>query len=212
MRDYSRFDKYLDSLYDDIYPQPVDAGHTEWAEDALDWCLPSLDIDTVLDVGCGTGFCFDKLTSLGFTYSGITASHEDYEEANKFGRDVTLGDMTYLTCLDDSVDLILARHVLEHSPFPIITLMEWRRVSKKYLLLITPAPDYWSYAGKNHYSMAEIGQLKWWLHRAGWNVLTRNDLLTSDELYSKHAPTWNPEDVRVVEYRLLCEKTEPKKE
>jgi len=213
MRDYTRFDEYLDQLYQDIYPQPEDVGHTEWAEDAISSFLSQpLNISTVLDVGCGTGFCYDKLNSLGFTYVGVTASYEDYHEAKRHDRNVTLGDMTYLRWPEDSIDLIFARHVLEHSPFPIITLMEWWRVSKKYLFLIAPAPDYWQYIGKNHYSMANWEQLNWWLSRSGWKIDKAEILTTKHDLYSKHNPTWSKNNVRDVEYRLLCRKVEPIKE
>jgi len=214
MRDYSRFDTYLDRLCQDIYPQPEDAGHTAWAEDAINWGLDRPhNIKSILDVGCGTGFCSDIFTDMGFMYSGITASNEDYQEAKRLERNVTLGDMTYLTWPDESFDLIFARHILEHSPFPIITLMEWWRVSKKYLFLVAPIPDFWQYIGKNHYSMAELTQLTWWLNRAGWQLVAIDTFTTASELYQKYnPPCWGPMEIKDVEYRSVWTKVEPKKE
>lgn len=207
MRDYTRFNEYLDCLMGDIYSQPEDAGHTAWAEDVIDEFIVGLeDCKSILDVGCGTGFCSDKLTALGFTYVGITASAADQGRALHLKRNVRLGDMTYLPYDGKAMDLILARHVLEHSPFPIITLMEWWRVSKKYLLLVTPAPEYWTYAGKNHYSVAEREQLGAWLHRAGWSIIRESMFMTTDKLYQEYNTEWNQNFVKCVEYRLLCEK------
>ena len=63
---------------------------------------------------------------------------------------------------------MFARHALEHSPFPILSLMEWHRVSKQHLVIVNPNPDYWGWAGRNHYAVANLTQLKFYLERAGW--------------------------------------------
>ena len=213
MRDYSRFDGYLNRLCEDIYPQPADDGHLAWAECAIGHLRDDLgDMKTVLDVGCGTGFCSDVFQELGLVYKGITASPEDRRQAKKNNVCVSLGDMTYLPNSDGSIDLVFARHVLEHSPFPIITLMEWWRVSRRYLYLVAPAPDYWGYAGKNHYSVAGKAQLEWWLNRAGWQISGYKTFTTKDEMYIEFNPTYNQANVRDVEYWLLCEKSEPIRE
>lgn len=207
MRDYSRFDDYLSELYSEIYSQPEDVGHTTWAEDVMDEFVVGLEgCKSILDVGCGTGFCSDKLTGLGLQYMGITASLADWKRALHLRRNVRMGDMTYLPYGEGDVDLIFARHVLEHSPFPVITLMEWYRVSERYLLLVAPAPAYWQYSGKNHYSVAEREQLGHWLNISGWSILRESMLMTTDKLYREYNPKWNQDFVKCVEYRLLCEK------
>jgi SAM-dependent methyltransferase len=42
---------------------------------------------------------------------------------------------------DDSVDFVLASHVLEHIPDPIAALREWVRVAREYVVLIVPHRD-----------------------------------------------------------------------
>jgi len=220
LRDYSRFDEFLDQLCQDIYPQPSDFGHTIYAKQAIDEMCPT-DIIDVLDVGCGVGFCQEIFGQLGHQYTGITLGNDDYLEARKTGKNVYLGDMTYLPWNDNSFDLIFARHVLEHSPFPLLTLMEWRRVSKKYLLLVNPTPEFWSVAGRNHYSVLYKDQLWWLLKRAGWEIVLDQDFMTTNKLYremysnnqkrlAKGEPLIEVPGVpKVIEYRLLCKKVEP---
>jgi len=214
VRDYSRFDDYLNRLSADIYSQPEDSGHTDWCKDAIE-LLPS-NVNSVLDVGCGTGFAQDLLKVQ--SYTGITASENDRKVAREKKRNVRLGDMTYLTFNNESFDLIFARHVLEHSPFPILTLMEWYRVSRKYLLLVAPAPEYWNVHGRNHLSVAYKNQLWWYLTVAGWNIVKTNDMTTADLPYLLTYTDNNerkkaekplepyPGPPQVVEYRFLCEK------
>ena len=42
---------------------------------------------------------------------------------------------------DDSVDFVLASHVIEHFPDPIKALLEWERVASKYVFLVVPHRD-----------------------------------------------------------------------
>jgi len=218
MRDYERFNEYLDRLQGDIYPQPTDPGHLEWAIESLQM-IPE-DVMTVLDVGCGTGFCQDIFLGKKMIYSGITLGIADYKHARYNDRNVLLGDMSYLPWNDEDFHLVFARHALEHSPFPIITLMEWHRVASKYLLLVAPAPDYWNYHGKNHYSVANAQQLWWWLARAGWEIDKRWYLWSDDDSFMKHylpqeqdrSKVEYPGPPVVVEYRYLCKKVNPKVE
>lgn len=221
-RNYARFNEYLNDLNGDIYAQPADEGHTSWAEAAIDWWKPK---GRVLDIGCGTGFCHTKFTEdYGVDYEGITASLEDVKVAQEIGRKILFDDMTFLTYGDNEFDGVFARHVLEHSPFPIITLMEWRRVTKKELLLVSPAPEFWGWGGRNHYSVAYKMQIRWWLIRSGWDVILDHEMNSHDDLfirtYSKNLereekgekllrPGGAPQ---VVEYWFLCEKGEIKRE
>jgi SAM-dependent methyltransferase len=185
MRDYQHFDRYLDRLAGDIYPQEPDDAHREWSLEALYWIMTTIYVDgvpydpkpRVLDVGCGQGFMCFPFESMGFAWSGITLG-EDVEAARRyiemysFDRSKVKGmDMTFMSELKDrSFDLVFARHVLEHSPFPILTLMEWNRVTKSdgHLCLVAPAPHTWTQQGKNHYSVVRKELLEWWLKRSGW--------------------------------------------
>jgi len=215
------FEAYLRSLAEDIYAQPKDDGHTAFAIQALNSLLPT-EISNVLDVGCGQGFLSPIFAERGIHWTGVTLG-PDATVCQAAGLNVEKADVSFLPFENESFDLVFARHILEHSPFPILTLMEWRRVSRNWLLLVAPAPDYWTYSGKNHYSVTIKEQLVWWLGRAGWEVVNeevfdnsnpfflkrwRADLIDVNLLSEKSAETHFPKEAQAVEYRLLCVRAE----
>jgi len=218
-RDYSWIDEYLCRLEDDVYSQPADEGHVIWASNAINFLLKKIpDIWNVLDVGCGSGFCAPMFKKLGIKWRGISMSWEDCEEASMNYGDVFYGDFTFMHGIrSGEFDLVFARHALEHSPMPVITLMEWHRVSAKYLAIIAPAPDYWTYRGRNHYSVMAKEQLLWLLEIAGWKVIKESELLSTDDIFldvyieqnmKVHGKPYIPKDTFPIEYWILCEKEE----
>ena len=171
MRDYFHWDRYLNELEKDCYPQPQRGDdHLKWAENAIAWIDDFGSIKDVLDVGCGEGFCQEFFERSGIEYRGTTLTSEDWVYAKEKNRNVHLEDFNFINANGNSYDLIFARHALEHSFAPILTLMEWHRVAKKYLVLVMPTPAHWGEFGRNHYSVASIDQIKFWCNRAGWAV------------------------------------------
>lgn len=152
MRDYTQIDKYLDQLIKDIYPQPQDPGHTAWAEESINYFFTYMeDVKTVLDIGCGEAFCQPMFEEKGVEYLGVCLG-DDYEVALSKGRNVIKQDFSFIQLFnDDAPDLIYSRHSLEHSPMPLLTLMDWHRITKKYLALVVPSHRFWEYKGQNHY-------------------------------------------------------------
>lgn len=183
MRNYSNFDKYYDELLGDIYAQPPDEKHTNDTKSLIYSWLFSLNITSVLDVGCGEGEaqdffreCSDKIN-----YEGI-ALGADVKHAQSKGRNVYEADFNFLELAEDNTyDLILARHALEHSPFPLITLMEWHRIGKLYLCVVLPNPEHYTFTGRNHYSVMGSHQSAWLLRRAGWKI--RRFYMTNEEIW-----------------------------
>lgn len=216
-RKFAQFNEYLKKLAGDIYPQPEDVGHTDFAQLFLEWALPIVRGTSVLDVGCGQGFCRPMFESKGISWHGVTMG-EDYRICKEVGLLVDEMDMSFLDIPDGSYDLIFARHVLEHSPFPILTLMEWRRVARQHLLVVVPTPDYWGFGGRNHYSVYNREQ--WWaaFGRSGWKVIHENKLTTSHPTFMKHyrpdvenrATLVFPGAPKDVEWWFILEKAEEK--
>lgn len=171
MRDYTKIEEYLNKLAETIYPQPQDALHTSWASESINVFASQFEnIKTVLDVGCGEGFCQDFFERHGIAYTGVCLGADDFRSAVAFGKNVLLMDYSFLEFFDKSFDLIYSRHSLEHSPFPLLTLMEWKRVAK-YIALVLPSPVHWGYFGTNHFYVLNSEQWENLFDAAGMKML-----------------------------------------
>ena len=103
----------------------------------LDKIKEEISLKTLLDAGCGTG----KLAELkGYlTYVGV-----DFVE-HKLWRSVETDTASFhemsvekMSFDDDSFDLVICAHVLEHVRNPINVLMEIRRLTKSEAIVILP--------------------------------------------------------------------------
>lgn len=217
MREFKHIDNFLDALRGDIYDQPTDPGHESWTRDVLAKFMPEVLLrGTVLDVGCGDGFSrIPFMNEYGFqVWIGITLDDKDIKRGTEHHRDIRKIDFSFTPFEDQTFDLIFARHALEHSPMPLLTLMEWHRICAKYLLVVLPAPDYWGEYGKNHYFV--MPKQNWWclFDRAGFKVVQEQDFTT---LSSVFMDSYRPEEEnrklvkfhdrpKIVEYRYLLER------
>lgn len=175
MRDYQHIERYLNILAGDIYPQPPDEGHQKMLENICSQWLPVLtNLNSILDVGCGQGQAFPTLQQYASRVEGVTLG-PDFDICRANGLDVKSADMSFLPYDDKEFDLIFGRHVLEHSPAPLLALMEWWRVSEQWLMLIMPDPKHYGYIGKNHYYVLNREQIDNILDRAGWRPIWRDD-------------------------------------
>jgi SAM-dependent methyltransferase len=199
MRDYIHIDQYINKLYGDIYEQPEDLGHTTLAIEVIDkWMSRMTTCHSVLDVGCGLGFCQPLFENWKVSYEGI-AIGEDVVNGRALGRNVKRMDFSFLDYPDNSFDLIFSRHSLEHSPMPLLTLMEWGRVSANWLGLVLPAPEWYTYKGRNHYSVMNLEQALQMLNSAGWHVMWQD---VKEMLFDVK----NENSLTPQEYWLMCEK------
>lgn len=194
MRNYEKIDGYISELYRDIYLQPYDEGHAELSNRVINtWMSRMPTCHSVLDVGCGTGFCQPMFESWGTSYEGVCLG-EDYIEAKRLGRNVSRMDFNFLDYPNDSFDLVFSRHSIEHSFSPLLSMMEWRRVAKSWLGIVVPAPEHYGFVGKNHYYVLNRAQWENLLVHAGWKPIW------TDINYGEDGVPW--------EYWLMCQKSE----
>lgn len=133
----------------------------------------------ILDLGCGPGYFLDGMKERGYTdVTGVTLSPGDIQICESKGHTIKKYDLSFLPqkdgYYDESVDFIFLRHALEHSPYPIFSLMEYNRILKQgaKIYIEAPAPDCermyeWNL---NHYSILGQQQLAALLSRCGFDV------------------------------------------
>jgi SAM-dependent methyltransferase len=133
----------------------------------------------ILDLGCGPGYFLDGMKERGYTdLVGVTLSPGDIKLCEDKGHIIKKYDLSFLPqsdgYFDESVDFIFLRHALEHSPYPIFSLMEYNRVLKQggKIYIEVPAPDCdrkheWNL---NHYSILGQNQLAALLVRCGFDI------------------------------------------
>ncbi len=165
MRDYSNFDKYLDLIEKDIYPESEMGLHDDITEKIFQlFIIPNIQkFNFVLDVGCGRGIALKRFKNLGIEAIGITLGAEDYQLCRRQGFEVRLMDQSFLDFGDNTFDLIYASFVMEHSPFPLLTLFEFNRVLKDggHMYVAVPREESNHTNNPNHYST--LGT-KSWIH------------------------------------------------
>ena len=139
----------------------------------------------ILDLGCGPGYFLDEMKIRGYTnVTGVTLSPGDIKNCEDKGHTIKKYDLSFLPqkdgYYDESVDFIFLRHALEHSPYPIFSLMEYNRVLKQggkiYIEVPAPDCDRKHEHNLNHYSILGEQQLAALLIRTGFNINLFNTL------------------------------------
>ncbi len=99
-------------------------------------------IETVLEVGCGTGHVLVELARSGFAknFVGIEIGAERGGEADTAGLPITIQsyDGAAIPFPDSSFDLVYATHVLEHVPDERGFLHQLRRTTRKFVYIEVP--------------------------------------------------------------------------
>lgn len=100
---------------------------------------------SVLDVGCSVGYVVEAGRRLGLRSAGVDVSQWAVDTAKAKGLDARVGSIEELPCQDGEFDLVVLRHVLEHTPRPRAALQEVRRVLAPHGLVLVLVPDvqYW---------------------------------------------------------------------
>ena len=180
---------YTEYLYQaHIYAEGDSPFHKSLTSDVVKQYIDPLNLPknaNILDLGCGPGYFLDEMKAREYTnVTGVTLSPDDIKLCESKGHLVKPYDLSFIPAQDgwsdESVDLIFLRHALEHSPWPIISLIEYNRLLKQggKLYVEIPQPDCdrkheWNL---NHYSIFGQNQLAALLQRTGFNIEIFNNL------------------------------------
>ena len=133
----------------------------------------------ILDLGSGPGYFLDEMKDREYTNThGVTLSPGDIAICEGKGHAIKKYDLSFLPqkdgYYDESVDFIFLRHALEHSPYPIFSLMEYNRILKQFgkIYIEVPQPDCdrKHEENLNHYSILGQNQLAALIVRTGFNI------------------------------------------
>jgi len=175
---------YVTHLYDETEADY----HKKLTADAVEKFIDPINLpkeSKILDIGCGPGYFMDEMKTRGYTdLVGVTLGPEDVKICKEKGHTVKRYDISWLPQSDgfedESTDFIFLRHALEHSPYPIFSLMEYNRILKQNALMYieVPAPDCDRphEFNPNHYSIFGIKQLVALLQRTGFEVVNFSNL------------------------------------
>ncbi|MEQ8767265.1 MAG: class I SAM-dependent methyltransferase [Planctomycetota bacterium] len=174
-RNWVQLDGYLDELAIDVYHEAATEWHTEAARETAESMLLPLEIESALELGAGTAPTLDVLRANGKQTSAVSIGAEPCEHP------VLHADMHFTGLADESFDLVVARHVVEHSPMPLLLLMEMARLARRYALVVVPCDEDIWIEWRNHYSVFSRAMWRKLFDRAGWRIVQEQDgLLVPD--------------------------------
>lgn len=171
-----------------IYSEGESRYHKDLTEQMVKTYVDPLNLDKdakILDLGCGAGYFLDQMKLRGYTNCiGITLSDPDVKHCISKGHTIKKYDFSFLPKKDgfhdESVDFIFARHALEHSPYPIFSLIEFNRIlkggGKIYIEVPQPNCERNHEFNLNHYSILGHNQLNALLKRTGFQIDHFNNL------------------------------------
>jgi len=136
----------------EIYKKTFDVHidrQTDLNSESIRKILNELEGDSVLDVGCGSGYLI-RLIENDFKVTGLDfCKSPDYHIINN-GTSFIEADATTLPFKDNSFDTVICAHTLEHIVDIYKAIKELKRVCKKKLIIIVPKQKPYKYTFDLH--------------------------------------------------------------
>jgi SAM-dependent methyltransferase len=177
----------------------------------------------MLDLGCGAGQQLNYYKESGWETFGVEISKEASRKARNSGHEVFCGTLEEANYPSDYFILIRARHVLEHLPNPVGTLIEIQRILKKNGQLVLETPNcaglwarvfrcwYWQVDAPRHFFLFDKYTLEQAIESSNlflntmWTCSTPYGVDESLKLIADEViglPNWNHFAIRIVKIFL----------
>jgi SAM-dependent methyltransferase len=100
---------------------------------------------SLLDVGCSFGYVIEAGKRLGLDSAGMDISEYAVRVCRERGYRAEVGALESMPWQDGEFDVVLLKHVIEHTPEPKRALAELRRITSPRGVLVVAVPnlDYW---------------------------------------------------------------------
>ncbi len=123
--------------YDTWYEQPDNKMLVGLEEEALSEMMAPLKGESLLDVGCGTGYFSSYFSRQGLKVVGLDHSKDMLAVARNKGKDLplVLGDAHRLPFGEEAFDIAMAITALEFAEAPAIVLQELYRICRRIVVL-----------------------------------------------------------------------------
>lgn len=142
--DHDEFTHYYD-IYDSLPNR-----ETDLSSQSIDFILEELKDHKdakIIDIGCGGGYLLKKLQAHGFTkLSGLDIHPPKLDPSIK----IYSSNVEQLPFEDNSFDIVLCNHMIEHVLSPEKTISELKRIAKKKLIVTLPCQRYNRYTFELH--------------------------------------------------------------
>lgn len=203
-----------------IYDEGDSEMHRGLTEQVVQQYIDPLNLpkdSKILDLGCGPGYFLDEMKKREYTdVIGVSLSPGDIKICEDKGHTIKKYDLSFLPqsegYYDESVDFLFLRHALEHSPYPIFSLMEYNRVLKQggkiYIEVPQPGCDRKHEENLNHYSILGEHQLAALVVRTGFNI-DRFENFEFDVSFPNPEDPENPLTAREKYYCMVATKQRP---
>jgi len=136
-------DSELADYYRQIINVPINTRRkTDVNKTCLDWIVKSAGSieSTILDVGCGRGYILSEIikSNPNARCTGVDFTPPDIHNENGIHIDIKQADINNLPFADNSFDMVICTHTLEHIREPQKALSELIRVAKRRLVIVLP--------------------------------------------------------------------------
>lgn len=176
--------KIYEELYSGYAPVGLSSLQKNYTDFIAAWLIKYIPSKAnVLEIGCHDGYLLKKLVDAGHTCTGIEPSPYADFASDTYGLSVTKGFFEPEMYKDQSFDVVVIRHVIEHVQDPVTFLRTAIKTLKNNGLIYVEVPNsMWCLENSffpefhvDHISYFSLNSLKFLMKEAGFNEVIHSE-------------------------------------